>query len=149
MDDRRNPFEEIERLFDRMGSQFQGDLGGGLGEMSSMGGTGVAMDLADHGDEFVVTADLPGYRKENIDVQLRGDQLHVSAERETESQQDEGGDGGRFIRRERERQSANRTLTLPEEVDEDGVSASYRNGVLTVHLSKADASSGGHSIDIE
>ncbi len=148
MDDRRNPFEEIERLFDRMGSQFQGDFGsGGLGKMGSMGGP--AIDLADQGDEFVATADLPGYEKENIDVQLRGDQLHISAERATGGEQEESGDGGRFIRRERQRKSASRTLTLPEEVDEDGVTASYRNGVLTVHLPKTSASGSGHSIDIE
>lgn len=147
MDDRRNPFEEIERLFNRMGDQFQGDFGGGLGEMTGVGGP--AVDLADQGDEFVATVDLPGYDKENIDVQLRGDQLRISAEREAASEQDRTMEEGRFIRRERSRKSANRSLTLPEEVQEDEVKASYRNGVLTVHLPKATASGGGHSIDIE
>ena len=145
MDDRRNPFEQIERMFDRMGGQFESEFG----NLRGMGGSGVAVDLADRGDEFVVTADLPGYEKENIDVQLRGDQLHVAAERET-STEEEGSEDGRFIRRERQHKSASRTLTLPEEVREDGVSASYQNGVLTVHLPKATATdSGGHSIDIE
>lgn len=161
MSGRRNPFEEIERMFNRMSRQFEDELGGG---MPQMGGGGPAVDVRDEGGEFVVTVDLPGYDKEDIDVQLRGDKLHVSAQRSSGSQQQGGGQsqqqgdssqgqkqggGGQFIRQERSHKSESRTISLPGKVQEDQVSAEYQNGVLTVRLPKQQASGGGHNIDIE
>jgi HSP20 family protein len=150
MSGRRNPFEEIERLFNRMSRQFEDEIGGSLPQMGGMPGTQPAMDVCDEGDDLVVTADLPGYDKENIDVQLRGDTLHVSAERREERQQEGERGQGRYIRQERRHESVNRSVTLPEQVQEDEVTAEYQNGVLTVRLPKLRASSGdGHRIDIE
>lgn len=150
MSGRRNPFEEIERLFNRMSRQFEDEIGGNLPQVGGMAGTKPAMDVRDDGDELVVTADLPGYDKEDIDVQLRGDTLHVSAERESGSQQEGERGQGRYIRQERRRESVSRSVTLPEQVEEDEVSAEYQNGVLTVRLPKVQASGGdGHRIDIE
>lgn len=144
MTSRRNPFEELERLFDRMSDQFEGgDWSPGL---SGLQGLGVAVDVADRGDQFVVTADLPGFDKEEIDVQLRGDTLQLSAEREEATEEAEE---GRYVRRERRTEAASRSVTLPEEVDQDGVSAEYQNGVLTVTLPKAQAAAESHRIEVE
>ncbi|MGA9402410.1 Hsp20/alpha crystallin family protein, partial [Haladaptatus sp.] len=72
---RKNPFDELEELFERMGRQFEsmGDQfgGGGMGWQPG----GMSLDMADRGDEFVVTADLPGFEKDDIDISLRGDRL--------------------------------------------------------------------------
>lgn len=146
---RRNPFEEIEELMNRMSRQFEESMGGpDLGELA--GGGGVAVDVADRGDEFAVTADLPGYRPEDVEVSLRGERLRIEAERAEESEAGDGDDEqGRYIRKERRRESASRSIALPEEVDEAGTSAQFRNGVLTVTLPKANADDEGpHRIDV-
>ena len=125
-------------MFDRMSSQFEPLEGGAL-----QGGS-VAVDVEDAGDEFVVTADLPGYDREDIDVQLAGERLTLSADH-TETR--EAGEG-RYVRRERRQQSVSRSVRLPEPVDESGTDATYTNGVLTVTLPKAEVGDDGHDIPI-
>jgi HSP20 family protein len=152
---RRNPFEELEEMMNRMSRQFEESMGGS--ELRQLTGDkgGAAVDVADRGDELVVTADLPGYRTEDIDLTLRGDELTINAEREQEAEAHQAGEGDpgtdqpRYIRKERRHQSVSRAVTLPEEVDEQNVSAEYRNGVLSVTLPKAHADEGdSHRIDI-
>jgi len=122
---RNDPFGEIERLFDQFGL----DLEGG----------GVAVDVFDAGDAVEVTADLPGYETDDIDVQLQdGRRLTITAEAKSESEREEG----RYVTRERRRQSTSRTVRLPEAVDESGTEATYTNGVLTVRLPKAEHGEG-------
>jgi len=132
---RRNPFEELEELFDRMSRQF--DEAGRFRD--------VAVDVTESDDEFVVTADLPGYDREGIDLTLDGRRLRISAERE----RDETDEDERFVRRERVHTELSRSVLLPGDVDADGVSATYRNGVLAVHLPKAEPEAEeGHHIEI-
>ena len=136
-------------MMNRMSRQLEESMGGqGMGQLG--GGGGASVDVADRGEEFVVTVDLPGYQKEDIDLTLQGDHLRIRAEREQETEQTDESEGeGRYIRKERSRRSVNRTVTVPEEVDEENVSADYRNGVLTVTLPKLSASEGdSHQIDI-
>jgi HSP20 family protein len=139
---RRNPFDELEDLFDRMGRQF--DEAGSLRD--------VAVDVAETDEEFTVTADLPGYDRENIDLTLETRQLRIAAERERTAEEtgEDDEDGGRFVRRERSHEAVSRTVTLPDDVVAEEVSATYRNGVLTVHLPKATPDDdGGHRIEVE
>lgn len=140
---RRDPFEEIEELFDRLSSGF-----GGVGEELGTGfTTGIDVDVADDGDEVVVHADLPGYDKEDIDVTVQEDSLRIVAEHEEE--REEEAEERSYYRRERSRRRLSRTVRLPTAVEEDRASASYTNGVLTVRLPKAAPEDGeGHSIDI-
>ncbi len=135
-------------MMNRMSRQVEESMGGsGMSELTG-GQGGAAVDVADRGDELVVTADLPGYTKEDIDVVLRGEMLQIQAEKSQESEEGDGEDG-RYIRKERRHQSVNRSVTLPEEVDEDNVSAEFQNGVLTVTLPKMGAQEGeSHRIDI-
>ncbi len=133
---RRNPFEEIEALFERMGHEFD------AGQWPT--GDGVDVDVADHGDRYVVAADLPGYDREDIDVRLAAGTLRLAASRETETTEEDAD----YLRRERRSESVSRTVSLPEAVDEDGVEARYERGVLTVELPKLEAD-GGTRIDID
>ncbi|PSQ23340.1 heat-shock protein Hsp20 [Halobacteriales archaeon QS_8_65_32] len=147
---RRNPFDEIERMFERMNRQL-GELSEGSGMPAPTGGGGsgpqtVSMDVAEQDEEYVVTADLPGYEKKNIDLSISERTLRVSAEREDST--DESNDDGTYLRRERRRQSVSRAITLPEEVEEEESNAVYNNGVLTITLPKRDRSSDSRSIDI-
>jgi HSP20 family protein len=137
---RRNPFEEIERMFERMNDQF-----GQFEDMSVPATQSLSVDLADHEDSFEVTADLPGYDREDIDLSVADRTLRISAERDESTEEGEGN----YLRRERRRRSVSRSLSLPEEVAEEEASAAYTNGVLTVTLPKATSDEDSRSIDID
>jgi len=118
---RSDPFGDIEDLLDVM-------TGGGV----DPGGT-PPVDVADTGDAFVVVADLPGYDSSDLDVTLSDPTtLVLAAERETETIDE----AERYVTRERQRRAVSRRVGLPEPVDEDGTSAAYEDGVLTVTLPK-------------
>ncbi|MFB6097227.1 MAG: archaeal heat shock protein Hsp14 [Haloferacaceae archaeon] len=132
MDRSRSPFRDIERMFERMNEQF---------EESS----GMAVDVAENDEEVTVTADLPGYDRDQIDVTVDDRRLTIRAERERETETDE-----EYHRRERSFRRQTRTITLPAEVDERAASATYRNGVLEITLPKeGEPEEEGHSVDIE
>lgn len=131
-----NPFESIEEFIERMEPEFDADPFGAMGSID--------LDIRDGDGEFVVVADLPGYEKDDIEVTLADSTLRIEAEHESHTESEEG----EYIRKERRHESVSRSARLPEPIDEDGVSASFSNGVLTVTLAKRDAD-GGTQIDIE
>lgn len=137
----RNPFEEIERMFDQMSHQF-----GTLDEELRSGS--VAVDLVDAGDAYVVRADLPGYGRDEIDVEIAGDHLSISASRSDDSEVAGETDDGDYIRRERSKRSVDRSIRIPGDVDEEATEARYSDGVLTVELPKAHADEDGRDIPI-
>ncbi|WP_225336583.1 Hsp20/alpha crystallin family protein [Halomicrobium urmianum] len=148
MSGRNDPFETIEQMFEQMSRQF-GDAaetwggGAGFGEMG-LGKMGV--DLADRGDEFVVTVDVPGFEEDEIDLRLTDDTLQIAAthERATEEREET------YLRSERQHRSLRDRVQLPEPVAEDETEATLRNGVLTVRLPKAEPTeAGGRQIDID
>ena len=138
------PFDEIERLFERMSDQFQ-DVEQWSGIESAWPGR-LKVDVAEFDASFEVTADLPGFESEDIEVELLEDQLRIQAESESEAEEAEP---GRYVRRERRERSVDRRVTLPGPVEADEVEASFTNGVLTVCLPKAEADEDAHRIDIE
>lgn len=127
-------------MFERMNDQF-----GQFDDMSMPATQSLSVDLADREDSFEVTADLPGYEREDIDLSVADRTLRISAERDESTEEGEGN----YLRRERRRRSVSRSLTLPEEVEEDAASAAYTNGVLTVTLPKATGDEDSRSIDID
>ena len=142
MPSKSDPFDDIERMFDRLSEQFADidpvEFGSGL--------TGPAIDLRDEGDQLVAVVDLPGYDTDDIDVTLPNERtLRVTAERERETEAEEG----IYVRSERSHQSVERSVRLPDPVTEDGTSATYENGVLTVTLQKQHADDAGRSIPVE
>jgi HSP20 family protein len=139
---RRNPFDEIEEMFEQMSDQF-GQFGQ-FDQMNVPATQSLSVDLADHDDEFEVTADLPGYDREDIDLTVADRTLRISAERDESMKEDDGN----YLRRERRRHSVSRSLSLPEDVEEEEASAAYTNGVLTVTLPKATSDEDSRSIDI-
>lgn len=136
-----NPLNDIERLLDRMRREFE-DVGF---ELESAGQTDPPIDLADRDDSFVMTVDLPGFETDDIDVSLVDGSVRIQADREETAEE---GDET-YLRRERHRRSVSRTVRLPEPVDEEGVTASFTNGVLTVTLPKCEPNGGGRRIEIE
>ena len=136
----RNPFEEIEQFFERMSQQFEESAEW----PTAMGGT-TPVDVLDHGEEYEVTVDLPGFEKEDVEVILTDDTLQVSASHETEAEETDSD----YVRRERRSESVNRSVSLPDSVDQEAVDATLSNGVLTITLEKQVSGDDARTIDIE
>lgn len=134
---RRSPFGDIEELLNRLSSELGEEFG------STVPGK-PPMDVGDTGDAFVVSVDLPGVEKEDVDLELRDNTLHVTAEHEEETEEVTE----RYLTRERTRGTLRREVTLPEEVDEEAVKATFENGVLEVDLPKARTDESGTDINI-
>lgn len=94
-----------------------------------------AMDIIERENDFVVRSDLPGVNKSDINVTVENGLLTITAERRSEEQQKEG---EREIRREVRYGRYARSLRLGTQIDEKGVKASYRDGVLELVLPKAE-----------
>ncbi|MCD8357229.1 MAG: Hsp20/alpha crystallin family protein [Clostridia bacterium] len=91
-------------------------------------------DIRDTGDKYVLEAELPGFSKEDISLDLKDGILTISAEHsESNDQKDENGS---YIRRERRYGSFRRSFDVAG-IDENSISAAYNNGVLELSLPKA------------
>jgi len=140
---RSNPFRELDELIERMNRQF-GDLSRTFESESML--SDVTADVADQGDQLVVSVDLPGFSQDDIDLRVDRESVTINAEYE-ESEVEEN---AQYHRQERRHESVRRQLPLPQEVEAEQASASYNNGVLTVTLPKLEPEeSGGYQIDVE
>ena len=155
--DFRSMFERMNRQFEEMNRQFarfsdtpaleSGDRNS-LPAAMHRGWSGMQVDVAEYDDEIVVTADLPGFEREEIDLSIAGNALTVRAEGGVESDHE----SDHYVRRERRHQAVHRTISLPAEVVDSEATASYTNGVLTVTLPRetVDAEDDdSYHIDIE
>jgi HSP20 family protein len=115
----------LQRDFDTLFGRL---WGGGLGpfdqELQSM--RVWAFDVTENDKEIVVRAEMPGFEENEIDVQLNQDVLTIKGEKEKK------GDG------QEEYRSFFRSVVLPPGIDPAKVQASYRNGVLEVHIPRAE-----------
>ena len=92
-----------------------------------------ALDLYETGDHFVAVVELPGMRKEDIDISLHDRTLTISGERKREIN-----NGETAQRTERYVGTFRRSIALPTRVDASKVGATYQNGILKVTLPKAE-----------
>jgi HSP20 family protein len=107
-------------------------------------------DIRDEGSKFVVESELPGFRKEDISLDINGDTLTISAKHNSikEEKSDENSDNSKdgnsvttapkYLRRERTFSSYQRNFDISA-VNADEISAEYTNGVLTLDLPKKEA----------
>ncbi len=93
-----------------------------------------AMDLVEAEDHFVLKADLPGLSEEDIAIEIQDNTLTVSGERRADHESHERG----WYRVERTFGRFSRSLTLPEGVDPEAVSAAFQKGVLEVRIPKPE-----------
>jgi HSP20 family protein len=91
-------------------------------------------DIRDEGDRFVLEAELPGFRKEDIQLHLKDGILTVSAQRTASSEEKD--QQGNYIRRERRFGSFARSFDVAG-IDEESISAAYQDGILELTLPKA------------
>ena len=126
-----DPFNELDRLrqeVDRLFSNF------GTTREPFLSRTYPAVNVSEDGDNLYVRAELPGVKSEDLDVTVVEGQLVIRGERKIPPEQE----SANYHRREREGGTFRRVLALPERVDPAKVSASMKNGILTVTLAKAE-----------
>ncbi|HEX6941005.1 MAG TPA: Hsp20/alpha crystallin family protein [Longimicrobiales bacterium] len=102
------------------------------------------VDITERDDALVLTAELPGMRREDVDVELENNVLTIRGEKKEEREEKRG---ERFLY-ERRYGSFSRSFTLPRAVDPDRISARFSNGVLTVTMPKMPEAR-GKRIEVE
>jgi HSP20 family protein len=95
-----------------------------------------AVDVKENEESFVLTADIPGLTKKDVKISINNRVLNLHGERKEEKENEDG----KFYYRERHIGSFSRSFQLPETVNEDGIQASFRNGVLSIELPKLEES---------
>lgn len=98
------------------------------------GGWLPAVDVLDDRNKLTVKAELPGFKREDLDVSVHDNQLIISGERKSEEEKKDG----EFYRSERFYGKFHRSIPLPATVDTGKIEARYRDGVLTVTLPKSE-----------
>jgi HSP20 family protein len=127
----RDPFSTLLGLQRAMESAMGSDW---FGSRTSGSGAFPLINVFTDGDDFVVVAELPGVKKEDLDIQVRGDTLRIQGKKTITYDENAS-----VHRRERSAGQFDRTLALPDEVDSSKVAAEYRDGVLTLRLPRAES----------
>ena len=130
---RFDPFRDITALRDEMNRLFNRTVGG-EGVSTSGSAWTPAVDIFDGDEAIRLRAELPGLTPEDIDIEVDDNVLTLKGERRFTDEVQEG----RYYRLERAYGHFQRSVTLPQGVKADEISASFDNGVLTVGVPKAD-----------
>jgi HSP20 family molecular chaperone IbpA len=91
------------------------------------------LDVLDEGDYYTVTAELPGFNKENVDIQVGDDILQLRAQMQTEQNK---GNGKSYVSRERAYSSFQRAIQFPEHIIASKVEGTMKDGVLSLRIPK-------------
>ena len=92
------------------------------------------LDLIDEGDQYVIHAELPGFAKENVDVQINRDGMSLRAKKETEKEEKRKN----YLHRERAYSAFERSVAFPEEVDPAKAEGKMNNGILELRVPKKE-----------
>jgi HSP20 family protein len=99
----------------------------------SGGGAYPPMNVFRKGDDFVIITELPGIKKSDLDVQVKGNTIRLAGTKAINHPEKAG-----IHRRERLTGRFDRVATLPVQIDADGVKAEYRDGILALYLPRAE-----------
>lgn len=136
--DKWDPIKEFNQLGQRLSSLFshKHEAIPGTGALLDMESPewNPAVDITEDDDEYLVTADLPEVKKEEVKVSIDNGVLTIAGERKTESEKKDK--KKKYHRIERSYGSYQRTFRLPDNIAEDQVEAEFKDGVLRVHLPK-------------
>ena len=133
-----NTWSPFHQLRDHLNRMF--DLSYPTRSAESFGDWAPALDAFEDKDRYVVSVELPGLKKEDINVTVHDGVLTVSGERKSERDVKEG----TVHRTERYYGKFSRSVSLPSAVRADKVGASYKDGILTVEIPKAEEAKPKH-----
>ncbi len=130
-------FAEMDRWFDDLRNEFEQRFWGPVapfGREGALAARQPLVDLVDDGRAFVLTAELPGVKKEDLDIRVTPEGIEIGAETNREREET----GKDYAYRERSYASFRRTLPFPEAVLADQAEAKLTDGVLEVRLPKKE-----------
>ena len=132
---RWEPFEGLNRIQSRINDLFDDTFGRERSYPASPAGVWVPpVDILESKDSYLIRAELPGMKKEDLNLEVKDGTLTLSGERKFE----ETANGVEYHRVERVAGKFSRSFYLPQTVKHDGIKASYRDGILEVHVPKAE-----------
>lgn len=131
---RWNPFREIEDFLDRYRSDLSSARPSGAKEAMTTADWRPLVDIREDEQGYLIEAELPGLKREQVKVSVQDEVLTVSGQREAGTVQDED----RVHRIERTYGSFERRFALPEEVDPAGISAKFEDGILKLRLPRRE-----------
>ncbi|MEM2107698.1 MAG: Hsp20/alpha crystallin family protein [Candidatus Bathyarchaeia archaeon] len=139
-------FEEFHRSFNDMLRPFF-PIGPIIAEETALPMRYAAVDLIDNGDSYTVTAELPGFSKDMVDVQVTKDGVTIRAERKEEKEEKRRN----YVHRERAYSSMQRYIAFPEEVIPAKAEGSMKDGVLELRVPKKEpkAAEAPHKVELK
>lgn len=132
---RWDPFRELEEMSERLNRVFARPSARTNGkENMTVADWTPSVDISETDAEYVIKAELPEVKKEDVKVTVENGVLTLQGERRHEKEEK----GKRYHRIERSYGSFVRSFAIPETVDEGGVKAEYKDGMLNLHLPKSE-----------
>lgn len=128
-----NPWSEIEDMFNRY-DRAVGLPRTGTQEVMTSGDWAPRVDIVENDNEFIIKAEIPDVKKEDVKVSVDNGVLTLKGERKQEKEEKDK----KFHRIERYYGSFTRSFTLPENVDESKVKATFKDGMLNLHVPKTE-----------
>ncbi len=130
-----DPYRELSSLPDRFNRIFGGALPRReRDEEMSIGAWIPPVDIVEEKDRILMTAELPGFKENEIEIQMEGGVLTLRGERKSETEKE----GRTFHRMERSYGQFVRSFTLPNNVDREHIKANFANGLLQIELPKRE-----------
>jgi HSP20 family protein len=127
----RDPFATLLGLQDAMEQARRSDW---FGPRTSGRGAYPPVNVFRQNDDFVMVMEIPGVKKEDLDIQVKDKEVRIRGKKSIEYADDVS-----VHRRERLTGQFDRTLSLPSPIDPDRAKAEYRDGVLALHLTRAES----------
>jgi HSP20 family protein len=144
--------EDMDRLFDSFGLGRSGlPLDFAQAALPGFAGEGASglwtphLEVREHDGKLTISADLPGVKKDEVNVEITPEAVTIQGERRQESTTDERG----YYRSERSYGSFYRTIALPEGVDPDTASATFRDGVLQIEIQVPQRQTKGRRLEVK
>lgn len=139
-----DPFREFEKTENRLAQLLRRSTSDIDAETASFSQWTPSVDIIEDEKEFLVKAELPEIKKEDVKVSVENGMLQISGERNLEKEEK----GKKYHRIEREYGSFARSFTLPDGADSSKITADFKDGVLQIHIGKNKTSKPG-SVDIK
>lgn len=133
---RWNPYREMMSYRNAMDRLVDSDFFNTMSIRTQPRNWGLALDVMENDEAYVVKASLPGFDPEDVDITFENEMLTIKAE--VKEEQEEKDEERRYYMRERRYGRFSRSISLPSTIDVDAIEANFEAGVLTLSLPKAE-----------
>ncbi|MBN1518414.1 Hsp20/alpha crystallin family protein [Candidatus Sumerlaeota bacterium] len=148
-----HPIEQMHREMDRVFDDFFRGTGVSPWRHSSLASPGwndngwlkPSVDISATDQEYAINVELPGVSEKDVQVELSGDTLRISGEKKHEKEEN----GRDFYSVERSYGAFQRVLAIPDDAQEDGINAAFKNGVMTITIPRKEPGPGSKAKRIE